>query len=112
MLLYAFYNVVSVFMLSVCDTVIHQSIALCNQPWSVAEKFPSQNALKCPLDRYRVIHRLTQVVKILTVRFGKNLRKGMIQGKSTLYSIEREIALWKGRLHKYEQVWSNLLDVL
>ena len=26
--------------------------------------------------------------------------------------IEREIALWKGRLHKYEQVWSNLLDVL
>ena len=26
--------------------------------------------------------------------------------------IEREIAQWKGRVHKYEQVWSNLLDVL
>ena len=26
--------------------------------------------------------------------------------------IERQIALWKGRLHKYEQVVSNLLDVL
>ena len=26
--------------------------------------------------------------------------------------IEREIALWKDRLHKYEQVWRNLLDVL
>ena len=26
--------------------------------------------------------------------------------------IEREIAQWKGRVHKYEQVWSNVLDVL
>ena len=26
--------------------------------------------------------------------------------------IEREIALWKDKLPKYEQVWRNLLDVL
>ena len=26
--------------------------------------------------------------------------------------IKREIAMWKGRLHKYEQVWRNLLDAL
>ena len=26
--------------------------------------------------------------------------------------IEREIALWKGRLHEYDQVSNNLLDIL
>ena len=36
------------------------------------------------LEQSKVRYVLIQVVKILTVRFGKNLRIGVIQGKGTL----------------------------
>ena len=41
-----------------------------------------------------------------------NLGHFLIIFEKKRVQIEREIALWKGRLHNYEQVRRNLLDAL